>query len=249
MLDSILDACAASGTRSVVVVLSGRPYALGAFADRADAIVQGFFPGEEGGEALWDVLTGVVNPSGKLPISVPCSPGGQPGTYLHSRLAGRTEVSALDPSPLYGFGHGLSYTSFDLSAHRCSTPTMQTTGTVTVSCTVTNTGTRSGAEIVQLYLEDPVGEVVRPVCELIGYARVELAAGASASVDFVVHADRTSFTGVDLSRVVTPGLVRLRVGTSSIDDSATHEVILHGQRRIVGCDREMLTPVRISYGE
>ncbi|AOY72390.1 glycoside hydrolase family 3 C-terminal domain-containing protein [Arthrobacter sp. TES] len=247
MLDSILSVCAESGTRSVVVVLSGRPYALGSFVDRADAIVQGFFPGEDGGEALWDVLTGVVNPSGKLPVSIPRSPGGQPGTYLHSKLAGRTEVSALDPSPLYGFGHGLSYTSFELSAHRCSAPTMPTTGTVTVSCTVTNTGPRSGAEIVQLYLEDPVAEVVRPVCELIGYARVELAAGASATVDFVVHADRTSFTGVDLSRVVTPGLVRLRVGTSSTGNSATHEVILHGPRRVVGFDREMLTPVKIRH--
>lgn len=188
-----------------------------------------------------------MNPSGKLPISIPRSPGGQPGTYLHSKLAGRTEVSALDPSPLYGFGHGLSYTSFELSAHRCSAPTMPTTGTVTVSCTVTTTGPRSGAEVVQLYLEDPVAEVVRPVCELIGYARVELAAGASATVDFVVHADRTSFTGVDLCRVVTPGLVRLRVGTSSNGNSATHEVILHGPRRVVGFDREMLTPVKIRH--
>ncbi|MET4541188.1 beta-xylosidase [Arthrobacter bambusae] len=245
MLDGILTECAAFGTRSVVVVLSGRPYALGDFADRADAIVQGFFPGEEGAEALWDVLTGIVNPSGKLPVSVPRSPGGQPGTYLHSKLAGPSGVSALDPSPLFGFGHGLSYTTFELSGHQCSAPTMSTSDSVTVSCTVTNTGPRSGAEVVQLYLEDPVGEVVRPVRELIGYARVELEAGASAVVDFVVHADRTSFTGLDLQRVVTPGLVKLHVSTSSTADAHTHEVILHGPRRVVGFEREMLTPVEV----
>ncbi|GGV32867.1 glycoside hydrolase family 3 N-terminal domain-containing protein [Paenarthrobacter nicotinovorans] len=245
MLDRVLAACADSGSRAVVVVLSGRPYALGDFVDRADAIVQGFFPGEAGGEALWDVLTGVVNPSGKLPVSVPRSSGGQPGTYLHSRLAGRTEVSALDPSPLYGFGHGLSYTSFELSGHQSSAPAMSTSDSVTVSCTVTNTGFRDGAEVVQLYLEDPVGEVVRPVRELIGYARVELPAGASSEVEFVVHADRTSFTGLDLQRVVTPGLVKLHVSTSCASDAATHEVILHGPRRVVGFEREMLTPVRV----
>ena len=245
MLDRVLAACADSGSRAVVVVLSGRPYALGDFVDRADAIVQGFFPGEAGGEALWDVLTGVVNPSGKLPVSVPRSSGGQPGTYLHSRLAGRTEVSALDPSPLYGFGHGLSYTSFELSGHQSSVPAMSTSDSVTVSCTVTNTGLRDGAEVVQLYLEDPVGEVVRPVRELIGYARVELPAGASSEVEFVVHADRTSFTGLDLQRVVTPGLVKLHVSTSCASDAATHEVILHGPRRVAGFEREMLTPVRV----
>ncbi|MDR6437014.1 beta-glucosidase-like glycosyl hydrolase [Paenarthrobacter nicotinovorans] len=245
MLDRILASCAESGTRAVVVVLSGRPYALGDFTDRADAIIQGFFPGEEGAEALWDVLTGIVNPSGKLPVSVPRSPGGQPGTYLHSKLAGPSGVSALDPSPLFGFGHGLSYTTFELTGHQCSAPTMSTSDSVTVSCTVTNTGSRGGAEVVQLYLEDPVGEVVRPVRELIGYARVELEAGASAVVDFVVHADRTSFTGLDLQRVVTPGLVKLHVATASTADAHTHEVILHGPRRVVGFEREMLTPVEL----
>lgn len=246
MLDRVLTAAAAAGTRTVVVVLSGRPYALGDFADRADAVIQGFFPGEEGADALWDVLTGVVNPSGKLPVSIPRTSGGQPGTYLHSRLAGATGVSALDPSPLYGFGHGLSYTSFEFSDHIASAPTMSTSDAVTVSCTVTNTGTVDGAEVVQLYLADPVGEVVRPVRELIGYARVELAPGASAMVEFAVHADRTSFTGLDLKRIVAPGLVQLHVATSSTADVHTHELILHGPRREVGFEREMLTPVAVT---
>ncbi|UUL76215.1 glycoside hydrolase family 3 C-terminal domain-containing protein [Pseudarthrobacter sp. Fe7] len=246
MLDRVLAAAAAAGTRAIVVVLSGRPYALGGFVERAGAVVQGFFPGEEGAEALWDVLSGVVNPSGKLPVSVPRTSGGQPGTYLHSRLAGPSGVSALDPSPLFGFGHGLSYTAFEFSGHATSAPTMSTSGAVSVALTVANTGAVDGAEVVQLYLEDPVGEVVRPMRELIGYARVELAAGASAKVEFSVHADRTSFTGVDLKRVVTPGLVKLHVATSSTEDVHTHELILHGGRRVVGFDREMLTPVTVT---
>jgi beta-xylosidase len=95
-------------------------------------------------------------------------------------------------------------------------------------------------------LADPVGEVVRPVRELIGYARVELAAGASATVEFAVHADRTSFTGLDLKRIVAPGLVKLHVATSSTADVHTHELILHGQRREVGFQREMLTPAEVT---
>jgi beta-xylosidase len=89
--------------------------------------------------------------------------------------------------------------------------------------------------------------VVRPMRELIGYARVELGAGESATVDFAVHADRTSFTGADLARIVTPGLVKLHVGTSSTADTHTHEVILHGPRRVVGFEREMLTPANVTY--
>jgi beta-glucosidase/beta-xylosidase len=228
------------------VVLSGRPYALGEFAERADAVVQGFFPGEEGAEALWDVLTGLVNPSGKLPVSVPRTPGGQPGTYLHGSLAGPSGVSALDPSPLYGFGHGGSYTTFEFTDHRCSAPTMSTSDAVTVSCTVTNTGGVDGAEVVQLYLADPVAEVVRPVRELIGYARVELAAGTSAAVEFTVHADRTSFMGLGLERIVAPGLIKLHISTSSTTDVHTHELILDGERRVVGFERELLTPVTVT---
>jgi beta-glucosidase/beta-xylosidase len=246
MLDRILSAAEAAGTRTVLVVLSGRPYALGDFVHRADAVVQGFFPGEEGADALWDLLTGVENFTGKLPVSIPRTAGGQPGTYLHSRLAGPSGVSALDPSPLYGFGHGLSYTTFEFTEHLASAPTMTTSDAVTVCCTVTNTGAVGGAEVVQLYLADPVGEVVRPVRELIGYARVELAAGASATVEFTVHADRTSFTGLGQERIVAPGLVKLHVATSSTSDVHTHELILHGPRRVVGFEREMLTPASVT---
>ncbi len=109
----LVEALLATGTPVVLLVVSGRPYALGAYTDRAAAVVQAFFPGEEGGPALAGILSGRVVPSGKLPVQVPRTPGGQPGTYLHAPLGGNTEgVSNLDPTPAYPFGHGLSYTTF-----------------------------------------------------------------------------------------------------------------------------------------
>ena len=108
----LLEALLATGTPVVLVLLTGRPYALGPYATTLAAIVQAFFPGEEGGPAVAGVLTGRVNPSGRLPVSVPRTAGGQPSTYLAPRSGHRTEVSTIDPTPLFPFGHGLSYTEF-----------------------------------------------------------------------------------------------------------------------------------------
>ena len=115
----------ATGTPTVLVVVSGRPYALGRFAERCAAVVQAFMPGAEGGHALAGVLTGRVNPSGRLPVGVPGHHGGQPGTYLAAPLAWFSEgVSNLDPRPLYPFGHGLSYTGFEVTNLALDTTTV-----------------------------------------------------------------------------------------------------------------------------
>ncbi|MEA5455025.1 glycoside hydrolase family 3 N-terminal domain-containing protein [Sinomonas sp. JGH33] len=246
LLDAVLAAAKDAGSATVVVVLSGRPYALGAVEGQADAIIQGFFPGEEGAEALWDVLLGQANPSGRLPVSIPRSSGGQPGTYLHTQLAGKTGVSALDPTPLYPFGHGLGYSRFEFGDHACSAAAISTSGAATVALTVTNAGPFDGAEVVQLYAEMPVAEVTRPLRELIGYARVELAVGESSRVEFAVHADRFSFTGLDLARVVVPGEVRLHMARSSDVSEHIHTLTVEGPRRQVGIERELLTAVRVT---
>src|SRR5690606_32307604 len=156
-------------------LMTGRPYALGRLADRVAAIVQAFFPGQEGGSAVAGVLSGRVVPSGRLPVSVPRVPGGQPTTYLAPRLGHRTDVSSVDPTPLYPFGYGLSYTTFSWDDARCDgqplgdTPVkVPTDGSVTVSVKVTNTGDRAGAEVVQRYLHDPVALVTRPVVRRSG---------------------------------------------------------------------------------
>ncbi|MCP2327523.1 beta-xylosidase [Hamadaea flava] len=234
------------GTPVVLVLLTGRPYALGAYADRCAAIVQAFLPGEEGASAVAGVLSGRVNPSGRLPIGIPRGPGGQPAAYLGPRLAHRTGVSSVDPTPLYAFGHGLAYTSFSWSDVTPAEPTeLAADETITVSLTVTNDGDRPGAEIVQLYLHDPVAQVTRPVQRLVGYARVPLDAGRSTRVSFRFHPDLAAFTGLDGRRIVEPGDLELRLAASSTDLRATIPLHLTGPERVVGHDRVMVADVTL----
>ena len=241
----LLQALADTGKPVIAVLVTGRPYALGSVADRLAAVVQAFFPGEEGGNAIAGVLTGRVNPSGKLPVELPRDAGAQPSTYLRSRNAALHTGSSVDPTPLYPFGHGLSYTTFSYSDLALSANEIATDGTVEISCIVRNTGQVAGAEVVQLYLGDPVASVVRPVQWLAGFARADLAPGEAASVTFRLHADRTSFTGQDLTRIVEPGTITVTLGGSSDDLPLTGSFTLTGPIRTVGIDRVLATPVSV----
>jgi beta-xylosidase len=241
----LLDAVLATGTPTVVVLFSGRPYALGAAVTDAAAIVQTFFPGEEGTGAVAGVLSGRVNPSGRLPVSVPAHAGSQPSTYLAAPLAQRSGVSNVDPTAAYAFGHGLSYAAFEWSPGRHGAAAIGTDGATSVALTVKNTGDRAGTEIVQLYLHDPVASVVRPVQRLIGYHRVELAAGAQARIEFAVPADLVAFTGRDGVRAVESGEIVLGLGRSSADIPITHSVQLTGATRAVGYDRALHATVTV----
>jgi len=252
----LIDALLATGTPLVIVLLTGRPYALGRFP--AAALVQAFFPGQEGGPALARILSGAANPSGRLPVSVPRHTGAQPTTYLGSALARRSTVSSIDPSPLFPFGHGLSYTTFrweDIEyraagwqgeANGQNPIQVPTDGAITVALTVRNTGDRSGAEVVQVYLHDPVAQVTRPVVLLIGYARVALEPGQYRRVEFTVHTDLTSFTGRLGDRIVEPGRIELRLGTSSADIVAALPVDLTGSERTIRGRRQMTADVLVS---
>jgi beta-glucosidase len=244
--DELVGELLGAGTPVVLVVVSGRPYALGRHADRLAAAIQAFFPGEEGGPALAGVLSGRVVPSGKLPVQVPRGPGGQPGTYLHPPLGGRSGVSSLDPTPLFPFGHGLSYTTFTYGDLLLGADEIATDGEVEISCTVRNVGERAGAEVVQLYLDDPVAQVTRPLAQLAGVARVALEPGRQARVTFRLHADRTSFTGVDCRRVVEPGEVRVLVGASSADIRLRGSFRLVGEVRQVGHERVLVTAATVA---
>ncbi|KQX05619.1 MULTISPECIES: beta-glucosidase family protein [unclassified Leifsonia] len=245
---ALLDAVLEIGTPTVVTLLAGRPYALGSATEEASAIVQTFFLGEEGTQAIAGVLSGRVNPSGRLPVSVPGHPGAQPSTYLASPLAGASEVSNIDPVAAYPFGHGLGYSPFEWSDAASSTAIsgpIAVDGRVEVSVTVGNVGDRSGVEVVQLYLHDTVASVVRPVQRLIGFARVPLEAGASARVSFEVPADLAAFTGRDGRRVVEPGEIVLGLARSSGDIVFAQSVELVGSRRVVDHTRELHAAVRI----
>jgi beta-xylosidase len=244
--ENLLRVLVATGKPVVLVLVTGRPYAIGPLAGRLAAVVQAFFPGEEGGRAIAGVLSGRVVPSGRLPVELPALAGGQPSSYLRPRLAGRHPGSSVDPVPLFAFGHGLSYTTFeyaDLEIWPAEVPV--TDGTAQIACTVRNTGTRAGTEVVQLYLSDPVAQVVRPVRWLAGFARVPLEPGQARRVTFGLHADRTAFCGRDGARVVEPGEIQVAVG------GASDRLVLHGSftlcgaERPAGPDRVLDTPVVI----
>lgn len=242
---ALLDELVATGKPVVVVMLSGRPYALGRWDGRLAGLVQAFFPGEEGGPAIAGVLTGRVNPSGRLPVSLPRNPGGMPWTYLGAPLAHAGEVTNIDPTPLHAFGAGTSYTTFTWSDAAVDASETTTDGTVTASVTVRNTGDRVGTDVVQLYLHDPVASVSRPVVRLIGFARVTLDAGSSARVSFGVHADLSSFTGRDGVRIVEPGALELRLSADAETPRFALPVRLVGDVRRVDHRRALHAAVRI----
>lgn len=235
----LLDALIDTRRPVVTVLLAGRPYALGRAVEEAAAIVQSFFPGAEGTAAIAGVLSGRTSPSGRLPVSVPRGAGAQPTTYLGARLAHASEVSNIDPTPAFGFGHGLTYTTFAWSDLVTYTGEAATDGEFSLALTVRNTGERHGTEVVQLYLHDPVASVVQPVQRLIGYTRVPLAPGEARRVRVTVPADLASFTGRDGRRLVEPGELELRLAASSTDPLLTATVTLTGPVRHVDHTRRL----------
>jgi len=239
--EDLLAALAGTGTPVVAVLVTGRPYALGAVAGRLAGIVQAFFPGEEGGRAIAGVLSGRTVPSGKLPVEMPAAPAALPSSYLRSRLAGPHGGSSVDPSPLFAFGHGLSYTSFAYEELSVSPDRIGTSGIAEISCTVGNSGTRAGTEVVQLYLNDPVASVVRPAAWLAGFIRVPLEAGEWRRVTFRVHADRTAFSGRSGERIVEPGEIGIGIGGASDRLPLRGSLTLYGPVRAAGPDRALVT--------
>jgi beta-glucosidase len=212
----LVEEVVATGTPVVMVLLTGRPYALGWALDSSSgpaAVVQAFFPGEEGGPALAALLAGDATPSGRLPVSLPRSAGAQPYSYLHPILGGRSEVTSTDPTPVRPFGFGLSYTTFRREGLAVDAE-VRAGDAFTASVRVTNAGSVRGADVVQLYAHRPVASVTRPVAQLVAYARVELEPGESAEVRFTIPASRLAYSDRTLRRVVETGEVELRVGPS-----------------------------------
>jgi beta-xylosidase len=230
--EQLVDAVLATGAPTVLLVCSGCPYAVGRFHGRAAAIVQTFQPGQEGGPAVAGLLSGRTNFRGKLPVQIGSSPGGQPHTYLHAPLGGKqSALSNLDPTPTFPFGHGLSYTTFDIGSLRTDRTNIGCDEEFEVSVEVTNTGDRAGVEVVQLYATDPVAQVARPVRALLASAAVDLAAGERVTAVFRLHAERFAYTDLDSHLVVEPGVIVLEAGRSSKDLPATTEVRLTGPAR------------------
>ncbi|TQL68270.1 beta-glucosidase [Nocardioides albertanoniae] len=213
----LVEAVVATGTPTILVLVTGRPYAIGWALDGADApaaVLQAFFPGEEGGPAIARILTGAVNPSGRLPVTLPRSAGAQPYTYLHPVLGGPSGVTVADSTPVRPFGFGLSYTTYATSELRTDQQ-VASNGRFHARVSVRNTGSMAGSEVVQLYGRDVLASLPRPVEQLLGYQRVWLEPGEQATVEFDVPAARFAFTGRDLVKVVEPGEVEVWAAASA----------------------------------
>ncbi len=222
--EELVKAVHSTGTPTIVVLVNGRPLSIRWIAENVPAVVEAWLPGEKGGRAVAEVLFGDVNPSGRLPVTVPRHSGQLPVTYDRppskdywvERGWGR-RYADMSAKPLWEFGHGLSYTSFDYSNLRIETPRVRRDGEVRLSVDVANTGARAGAEVVQLYIRDVLASVTTPVKQLRGFERVELKPGEKKTVRFTLRQEDLSLLDRSLKPVVEPGEFRVMIGRSSED--------------------------------
>ena len=199
----------------VVILLNGRPLSVNYLAENAPALVEGWYLGEQTGHAVADVLFGRVNPGGKLPVTVARHVGQLPMFYNHKPTSRRGYLFDTT-KPLYPFGYGLSYTSFDISAPRFAKPVIGVKESVQVSVDVANTGARAGDEVVQLYVRDDAASVTRPVIELKKFERVTLQPGERRTVNFTLTPTDLSLWNLQMKRVVEPGTFTISAGPDSV---------------------------------
>jgi beta-glucosidase len=214
--DELIDAIAATGKPIVGILFNGRPLSIRNLTEKAKSICECWYLGQESGQAVAEVLFGDVNPSGKLPITIPRSVGQLP-MYYNYRPSARRGYLFDEVSPLYPFGFGLSYTSFSFGPPRLEKTTIGRDGKTRVVVDVTNTGERAGDEVVQLYIRDLVSSTTRPVKELKGFQRISLQPGETQSVALEITPDRLAFWNIDKQFVVEPGEFLIMVGPNSVE--------------------------------
>jgi beta-glucosidase len=212
--DDLVKAVLETGKPTIVFLINSGPLSINYIAEHVPAILEGFYLGEETGTGAADVIFGDYNPAGKLPVSFPRSVGQLP-IYYNYKPTARRGYLYTSKEPLFPFGYGLSYTTFEYSNLKVSPAQIGPGGQAQVSVTVTNTGKRAGDEIVQLYIHDLVGSVTRPVKELKDFRRISLAPGETKTVTFTITPDKLSFYNLNMERVVEPGWFDIMVGTSS----------------------------------
>jgi beta-glucosidase len=223
--DELVDAIKATGKPTAAFVFSGPPLSIAKLDKAVPAIVYGFYLGQESGYAVAETIFGDNNPTGKLSISIPRSVGHLPVYYYHKPSA-RRGYNFDDISPLYSFGHGLSYTNFAYKNLKISTSSMKADGSATVTVDVTNTGKRAGDEIVQLYIHDLVSTLTRPVKELKDFARISLNAGETKTVSFKITGDKLKYLDENMKEIVEPGEFEIMVGGSSLKTDVVKLVVV-----------------------
>jgi beta-glucosidase len=217
MQEELLKAVHSTGTPTVVVLINGRPLSIVWAAANAPAIVEAWMCGEQGGNAVADVLFGDYNPGGKLPITFPRHSGQLPAYYNYSKTKAGKKYVDMPGSPLFEFGYGLSYTTFEFSNLKLSTKEIGPGGEVEVGVDVKNTGNRKGDEVVQLYVSDILSSVTTPVKQLRGFSRIGLEPGETKTVKFMILPEDLAILDKDMNVVVEPGKFEVQVGSSSKD--------------------------------
>ena len=217
--NQLVQAIAETGTPTVVFLINGRPLSINYAAAHVPAILEGWYLGQEGGTAAANVLFGDVAPGGKLPVTFPRSVGQLPAYYNHKPSLERSYV-LTNSKPLFPFGYGLSYTTFRFENLRVEPAVIGTGGTATVSVDVTNTGTREGDEVPQLYIHERISPVTQPVMQLKGFQRISLTPGEKKTVQFKLTADMLSILDLDMNLVVEPGVFDIMVGPSSAETTS-----------------------------
>jgi len=216
--EQLIKAVYETGKPLVLVIMDGRPLVLGWLADKIPAIVMAWKPGEEGGNAVADVLLGDYNPGGKLPVTFPRSAGQVPIYYGIRPSGGKSQFwgdyTDLPVTPQYEFGYGLSYTTFELSNLRVSPARVKAGDTVTTKADVKNTGSRQGDEVVQLYVNDVLSSLTRPALQLKGFSRLSLQPGQTATVEFALPVNELAFYDINMKLAVETGVFKVMVGTS-----------------------------------
>jgi beta-glucosidase len=215
--EEMIKAVAATGKPVVVLLVGGSAVTMSNWIDNVNAIASVWYPGEEGGHAIADILFGDYNPAGRLPVTFPIHEGQLPLVYNHKPTGRGNDYNNLSGKPLFPFGFGLSYTHFEYSDIKLAKTNISQTETTTVSFTLKNVGTRDGDEVVQLYLRDMLASVARPVMELKGFQRVHLKAGEVKTISFSISPEMLSMTDINRNRGVEPGEFRIMIGASAAD--------------------------------
>jgi len=215
--EALIKAVAATGKPVVVVLVGGSAITMSNWINKVQGIVDVWYPGEEGGHAVADVLFGDYNPAGRLPITFPVHEAQLPLVYNHKPTGRGDDYHNLSGLPLFPFGFGLSYTQFEYSNLQLDDQVITPSGTTAVRCTIKNTGSRAGDEVVQLYIRDILASIARPVMELKGFQRIRLQPGESKEVTFAITPGILQMLDKDLHRVVEPGEFRIMIGASSRD--------------------------------
>ena len=229
----LVEAVVATGTPVVVVLINGRPLSISWIDEHVPAILEAWLPGEEGAAAVADVLFGNVSPGGKLPISFPRDVGQVPVYYAHKPSGGKSywkeNYVDLSNKPLYAFGHGLSYTTFEIADLHISRPEMSAGESAEISVRVSNTGSMAGNEVVQLYVHDEIAALTRPTQELKGFCRVSLQPGEQRTVTFTLPANLCGYTGPQMNTILEPGNFTIMIGNASDNILLSDHITVTGE--------------------